>query len=193
MILLDPRDHRPIYEQIIEKMSELLAMGALPQDEPLPSVRALASELSINPNTVQRAYVELERRGFIYSIKGKGNFAAEPEHIRETRLGDVGAELDAVLRKAAAHGMREDEALERVRVVFSDAAGGGKPGQAAGKEQPRQAAGNENPENPGQAASNGNPGTGKPRQAAGNENPGTGKPGQAAEQMTGGKNDDSDN
>ena len=159
MILLDPRDHRPIYEQIIEKMSELLAMGALPQDEPLPSVRALASELSINPNTVPRAYVELERRGFIYSIKGKGNFAADPEQIRETRLEDVGAELDAVLKKAAAHGMREDEALSHVHAVYSDVAGTGKPGKAA-KEK-------------GQADG--------------------GKPGQKAEQMTGGKNDDSDN
>ena len=136
MILLDPRDHRPIYEQIIEKMSELLAMGALPQDEPLPSVRALASELSINPNTVQRAYVELERRGFIYSIKGKGNFAADPEHIRLARLEDVGAELDAALRKAAAHGMREDEVLDRVRAT----AGSGKTGQAAAKGKPGQKA-----------------------------------------------------
>ena len=115
-------------------------MGALPQDEPLPSVRALASELSINPNTVQRAYVELERRGFIYSIKGKGNFAADPEHIRLARLEDVGAELDAALRKAAAHGMREDEVLDRVRAVFSDTAGSGKTGQAAAKGKPGQKA-----------------------------------------------------
>ena len=114
---------------------------------------ALASELSINPNTVQRAYVELERRGFIYSIKGKGNFAADPKHIRLARLEDVGAELDAALRKAAAHGMREDEVLDRVRAVFSDTADSGKTGQTAAKE----------------------------------------KPGQKAEQMTGGKNDDSDN
>ena len=155
MILLDPRDHRPIYEQIIEKMSELLAMGALPQDEPLPSVRALASELSINPNTVQRAYVELERRGFIYSIKGKGNFAADPEQIRETRLGDVGAELDAVLRKAAAHGMREDEALSHVHAVYSDAAGRGKTGQ--------------NTKEKGQT-SGGKSGTGKAEQIVGGKN-----------------------
>ena len=171
MILLDPRDHRPIYEQIIEKMSELLAMGALPQDEPLPSVRALASELSINPNTVRRAYVELERRGFIYSIKGKGNFAADREHIRLARPEDVGAELDAALRKAAAHGMREDEVLDRVRAVFSDTAGSGKTGQTAGSGKTGQTAG-----------------SGKTGQAAAK-----GKPGQKAEQMTGGKNDDSDN
>ena len=93
MILLDPRDHRPIYEQIIEKMSELLAMGALPQDEPLPSVRALASELSINPNTVQRAYVELERRGFIYSIKGKGNFANCPGFVFMRKPHDASQKL----------------------------------------------------------------------------------------------------
>lgn len=183
MILLDPRDHRPIYEQIIEKMSELLAMGALPQDEPLPSVRALASELSINPNTVQRAYVELERRGFIYSIKGKGNFAADPEQIRETRLEDVGAELDVVLRKAAAHGMREDEVLGRVRAVFSVTADSEKPGQA-GSEKPGQAGSKLS-----QASGTGKPGqTAKERGHAGGK-PGTGK----AEQMTGGKNDDPDN
>ena len=57
MILLDPRDHRPIYEQITDKLSELILLGVLPPDSPLPSVRNLASELSINPNTVQRAYL----------------------------------------------------------------------------------------------------------------------------------------
>ncbi len=133
MILLDPRDHRPIYEQIIEKMSELLALGALPQDEPLPSVRTLAAELSINPNTVQRAYVELERRGFIYSIKGKGNFAADPEQIRRARLSDVTDELDAVLKKAAAHGMKEEEILSRVREVFPAAGSGKSEGKTEGK------------------------------------------------------------
>ena len=77
---------------------------------------------------------------FIYSSKGKGNFAADPEHIRLARLEDVGAELDAALRKAAAHGMREDEVLDRVRAVFSDTAGSGKTGQAAGSGKTGQAA-----------------------------------------------------
>lgn len=125
MILLDPRDHRPIYEQIIEKMSELMAMGALPQDEPLPSVRSLAAELSINPNTVQRAYVELERRGYIYSVKGKGSFVADPEQIRAERLAGAGAELDAALKKAAASGMDRNDILEHVRALFPEGPPGG--------------------------------------------------------------------
>jgi len=124
MILLDPRDRRPIYEQIIEKLSELIALGAFSENQPLPSVRSLAAELSINPNTVQRAYVELERRGFIYSVKGKGSFAADPGQARATRLAGVTAELDAALRKAAACGMDEAGITERVRALFRGAASG---------------------------------------------------------------------
>ena len=106
------------------------------------------------------------------SLCGCGSLGAkrlDPEQIRETRLEDVGAELDAALRKAAAHGMREDEVLGHVHAVYSDVAGRGNTGQPA-KEK-------------------GQVGGGKPGQASGNGRPGTGK----AEQMTGGKNDDSDN
>ena len=75
MIILDYSDKRPIYEQIVDKMQILIANGALEPDEKLPSVRSLAVELSINPNTIQRAYSELERSGFIYSVKGRGNLS----------------------------------------------------------------------------------------------------------------------
>ena len=70
MILLDYKDRRPIYEQVVSKLEELMLLGVLKENEPLPSVRALAMELSINPNTIQRAYVELERQGYIYTVKG---------------------------------------------------------------------------------------------------------------------------
>ena len=76
MILIDYKDRRPIYEQVAEKLSELMLRGILPQDSQLPSVRSLATDLSINPNTIQRAYAELERQGYIYSVKGKGSFVA---------------------------------------------------------------------------------------------------------------------
>ena len=72
MIVLDYKDRRPIYEQIVERFQELILVKVLECGEKLPSVRNLAMELSINPNTIQRAYMELERQGFIYSIKGKG-------------------------------------------------------------------------------------------------------------------------
>ena len=71
MELFNYRDRRPIYEQITESYQEQILMGILEQEEKMPSVRALATELSINPNTIQRAYGELERQGYIYSVKGK--------------------------------------------------------------------------------------------------------------------------
>ena len=77
MILLDYKDRRPIYEQVVEKLQDLMICGVLEQDSQLPSVRSLATDLSINPNTIQRAYAELERRGFIYSVKGRGSIGYE--------------------------------------------------------------------------------------------------------------------
>ena len=74
MIIIDYNDKRPIYEQIIDRFQTLILNGALEPDTQLPSVRSLAIELSINANTIQRAYSELERSGFIYSVKGRGNF-----------------------------------------------------------------------------------------------------------------------
>lgn len=69
---LDYTDHRPIYEQIKEQTRELILNKALEEHQQLPSVRELASQLTINPNTIQRAYKELEREGYIYSMKTKG-------------------------------------------------------------------------------------------------------------------------
>ena len=76
MIPIDPRDPRPIYLQIKEGLCRLILSGAVKTGERLPSVRELAGQLAINPNTIQRAYRELESDGFIYSVSGKGSFAA---------------------------------------------------------------------------------------------------------------------
>ena len=77
MIILDYQDRRPIYEQITEKFRTLIYQGALLAGCRLPSVRQLAMELSINPNTIQRAYMTLEQEGLIYPVKGKGNFVED--------------------------------------------------------------------------------------------------------------------
>ena len=89
MIILDYRDRRPIYEQVISRFQELMLTGALEKDSQLPSVRSLAMELSINPNTIQKAYAELERQGYIYSIKGKGSFVADNGHVKEAGRQEV--------------------------------------------------------------------------------------------------------
>lgn len=71
MIILDYQDRRPIYEQVVEKFRILILNGVLEPGAQMPSVRQLAMELSVNPNTIQRAYMELEQEGYIYPVKGK--------------------------------------------------------------------------------------------------------------------------
>lgn len=85
MIALNYRDSRPIYEQIKEGFRRLILTGALATGDKLPSVRELAAELAINPNTIQRSYRELEAEGFIYSIAGKGSFAAALSEVDSSR------------------------------------------------------------------------------------------------------------
>ena len=77
MLNLNHNDHRPIYEQIKEQLKQLILSGALKPDERLVSVRELALHLAINPNTIQRAYRELEGEGYIYSVRAKGCFVAQ--------------------------------------------------------------------------------------------------------------------
>ena len=77
MFELDVRSRKPIYEQLMDKIKEMIVYGVLQVDEQLPSVRTLSTQLTVNPNTIQKAYRELEREGYIYSIQGKGSFVAE--------------------------------------------------------------------------------------------------------------------
>ena len=86
MISLNFRDSRPIYEQLRENLRQMILSGAIGPEEKLPSVRELASDLAINPNTIMRAYRELEAAGYIYTIPGKGSFAAPLNEVHdETR------------------------------------------------------------------------------------------------------------
>ena len=101
MLTLNYRDSRPIYEQIKDGLRRLIVTGALGPDEKLPSVRSMATELAINPNTIHRAYGELESEGYIYSVPGKGSFAAPvqaPMEVRRMELLERLRELVAELR-----------------------------------------------------------------------------------------------
>lgn len=105
MIHIDYRDPRPIYEQVVDGVESLALCGALAADSQLPSVRQLAMELSINPNTIQRAYGELEKRGVIYSAKGRGNFISnEVETLRGRKLTEIGTQVTALAAQARAIG-----------------------------------------------------------------------------------------
>lgn len=98
MINLDYKDGRTLHEQIEAGLRELIINGILSQNEQLPSVRELSIELTVNPNTVQRAYKQLEQDGFIYSVKGKGNFVAPISEKVSTKRTE---ELYETLRQAA--------------------------------------------------------------------------------------------
>ena len=105
MILLDYKDRRPIYEQVVEKLQDLMICGVLEQDSQLPSVRSLATELSINPNTIQRAYAELERNGFIYSVKGRGSFVGSISRLREQKCRELEEKVAGLAVEAKSLGM----------------------------------------------------------------------------------------
>ena len=120
MIILDYRDRRPIYEQIVERFQELMATGVLPQDSQLPSVRSLAMELSINPNTIQRAYAELERQGYIYSVKGKGSFVADNSRIRDNRRMELLNEWQELARRAKGLGIEKQQVFDIIDKVYGE-------------------------------------------------------------------------
>lgn len=102
MISINYRDPRPIYEQIQSELRRLMLTGALPPGSSLPSVRELAGQLAINPNTIQRAYRELEADGYILSVAGKGSFVAQVDQIAEQQKKQaVGAFLAAAQRLRA--------------------------------------------------------------------------------------------
>lgn len=109
MFLIDYKDRRPIYEQVIEKFQQMILCGALRANTPMPSVRNLAMELSLNPNTIQRAYQELERKGYIYTIKGKGSFVSEASLAADNKRKEIRQELQTVVDKALLAGVTADE------------------------------------------------------------------------------------
>ncbi len=122
MILLDYRDRRPIYEQIVERFVELMVTGVMPQDSQMPSVRSMAMELSINPNTIQRAYAELERQGYIYSVKGKGSFVAENRHIMERRGEELLKEVRGLAEQARSLRVEKERLSAVIDAVYEEPA-----------------------------------------------------------------------
>ena len=114
MIQLNYRDAKPIYEQIKEGLRRLVITGVIATDEKLPSVRELASELSINPNTIQRAYRELEQEGYIYTISGKGRFAAMQQDVNRRRNEELLQKFDEIVKELLYLKDTADQLKERI-------------------------------------------------------------------------------
>ena len=110
MLQLDFRSRAPIYEQLIEKIKELIVSKVLKDDEQLPSVRELAQELTVNPNTIQKAYRELERQGFIYSIQGRGSFVMPNLKVENTfRRNELMQQLRKNMQELIYLGIKPEE------------------------------------------------------------------------------------
>ncbi len=117
MVSIDYRDASPIYEQIVNRYKNLIVRGALPPGEKLPSVRALAVELSINPNTIQKAFSALERDGFIYSVKGKGSFVADGKDLKMQKENEIRERLDEVVKEAKESGVPLSFLIDHLKEV----------------------------------------------------------------------------
>ena len=124
MIVLDYRDRRPLYEQVTERLEELMFQEILTENTKLPSVRSLATELSINPNTIQRAYAELERRGLIYSVKGKGSFVSENQQIRKEKKKQICSELKSAILEARNLGITREELENMADEIYKEGGDG---------------------------------------------------------------------
>lgn len=120
MIVLNYQDRRPLYEQIIEKFQMLIVKGALEADEQMPSVRRLAVELSINPNTIQRAYAVLETEGYIYSVKGRGNFVAPQQNFLEDRKKQIYQQFKTLAIHALDNGITKSSLIDCVNLAAGE-------------------------------------------------------------------------
>lgn len=118
MIEINYRDSRPIYEQIKDGLRKLLIVGAIKEDEKLPSVRDMASQLSINPNTIQRAYRELEEEGFVYSVAGKGSFGSGKKGIDSKRRLELEKAIDEAVHELKLMGVDKEDIVNKIFAAY---------------------------------------------------------------------------
>ena len=123
MIVIDYSSRKPIYEQIIGRFQDLILKGVLEKNAAMPSVRSLAMELSINPNTIQRAYAELERDGWIYSVRGKGSFVAAGAEVIGNRKKEWKKQLGALIGDARLIGMSDEDIQEALQACLKGEGG----------------------------------------------------------------------
>ena len=118
MISINYRDSRPIYEQIADSLRMQIAKQLIAPDEKLPSVREIASELSINPNTIQRAIRQLEQEGYVYTVAGRGTFAANMDSFTSPRRQELLEKFDKIVKELYVYHVDEEELLNRMHELM---------------------------------------------------------------------------
>ena len=121
-ILIDNKSGLPIYDQIYSQIKAQIISGELREDDPLPSIRNLAKDLRISVITTKRAYDELEKEGFIYTIAAKGCFVARKnvELLREENLKEIEDHIDRILQLAASCNLSREDILDMVKFAMED-------------------------------------------------------------------------
>lgn len=121
-IIISNSNGRPIYEQIASQLKKLILTGELKSHDILPSMRLLAKELRISVITTKRAYEDLERDGFIYTVVGKGSFVADTDQelLREEHLKQVEDHLEMAVRQARQAGITREEVIEILEMLFEE-------------------------------------------------------------------------
>ena len=116
MIAINYRDTRPIYEQLKDAIRTRIVQSIIEPDEKLPSVREMATSLSINPNTIQRAYKDLESEGYVYTVVGKGTFASSVSSTQNPRLAELLQQITPIIKELLYLGMSADEILDFIQI-----------------------------------------------------------------------------
>ncbi len=119
MISIDYQSKLPLYEQIAQRFQTLILRGVLPADSQMPSVRSLAMELSINPNTIQKAYSLLEQQGYIYPVKGRGNFVADSTALAREKKTSLLKEVRHLLAYGRELGIQKDEYINVIEQLYA--------------------------------------------------------------------------
>ena len=120
MIVIDYQNRKPIYEQVVERFQKLIVTGALEPDTQMPSVRALATELAINTNTIQKAYTILEQRGFIYPVKGRGNFVSGNQELKEQQKVVFFQKLGSLIKEGKEIGISKELCIQKTAEFYEE-------------------------------------------------------------------------
>ena len=120
MISIDYQSKLPLYEQIAQRFQTLILKGVLPPGGQMPSVRTLAVELSINPNTIQKAYSLLEQQGYIYPVKGRGNFVADSTALVKQKKESLLEEMKRLVTGGKELGIRQTEFIRVIELVYRE-------------------------------------------------------------------------
>lgn len=120
MFSIDARSRVPIYEQIVQNIISLISKGVLAADDQLPSVRSMARDIGINPNTVQKAYQELELRGLIYQAAGRGSFISPGDNLTKAVLDQHLKAIEEPMRAAKKAGISKDAVIKLTGEIYKE-------------------------------------------------------------------------